>query len=186
MTARGKPFGQDEPLVVEFVDAEDPAAVSAQTSASCQPAACPDRFSKENRRRLSGAGLRTFVRIADLWELSPRQRRLILGSPAASTYRGWLAAAAAHRDLTLPVDVLIRISAVLGIHAMLGIIYLDAGQPLAWLQAPCPAMPFGGRTPMEVMTDGSFAGVMAVRGYIDAAIPWNAAAAGHGRHRVFR
>lgn len=157
MIASNDPPGGDGLMVVKSVDGKNAAA-------------CPHRFSMQNRGRLSGPGLRTFERIADLWELTPRQRRLILGSPAASTYKGWLAAAA-NQDLALSVDVLMRMSAVLGIHAMLGIIYLDAGQPLAWLRAPCPTMPFMGRSPLEILTDGTFSGVMAVRNFLDEAIP---------------
>src|SRR3546814_1243839 len=73
------------------------------------------RFAPANRRRLSGAGLRTFLAIADLWSLTEEQRRLILGYPARSTYRGWVKKAREHRDITLSVDALMRISAILGI-----------------------------------------------------------------------
>src|ERR1700682_3680042 len=74
------------------------------------------RFAPANRRRLSGPGLRTFLAIADLWGLTEEQRRLVLGLRARSTYRNWVKMVREHRDLTLGVDVLIRISAVLGIH----------------------------------------------------------------------
>src|SRR3546814_13199955 len=59
------------------------------------------RFAPANRRRLSGAGLRTFLAIADLWSLTEEQRRLILGYPARSTYRGGVKKAREHRDHTL-------------------------------------------------------------------------------------
>ena len=48
-----------------------------------------DRHSPGNRRRLGGPGLRTFVRIADLWHLDEDQRRLVLGLPDGATYRMW-------------------------------------------------------------------------------------------------
>ncbi|HEY0420313.1 MAG TPA: antitoxin Xre-like helix-turn-helix domain-containing protein, partial [Acetobacteraceae bacterium] len=46
-------------------------------------------FSGENRRRLSGPGMRTFLNIADLWGLSEAERLRVLGFPGRSTYHGW-------------------------------------------------------------------------------------------------
>src|SRR4029077_3129840 len=74
-----------------------------------------------NRRRLSGPGLRSFLAIADLWGLTEEQRRLVLGLPSRSTYHAWVKTVREHGDITLGVDVLLRISAMLGIHQALGI-----------------------------------------------------------------
>lgn len=83
------------------------------------------RFVRANRRRLSGPGLRTFLAIAALWGLTDEQRRLILGYPARSTYRAWVKKARKHRDITLSGDVLMRISAILGIYKGLRILFAD-------------------------------------------------------------
>ena len=74
------------------------------------------RFSPANRRRLSGPGLRTFLSIADLWGLTEDERLLVLGLPSRSTYYNWIKAVREHRDITLDLDMLTRISAVLGVH----------------------------------------------------------------------
>src|SRR5262245_36146586 len=74
------------------------------------------RFAPANRRRLSAPALRTFLAIADLWGLSEEERRLVLGYPSRSTYHHWAKLAREHRDITLDVDVLMRLSAVFGIH----------------------------------------------------------------------
>src|SRR6201990_814808 len=79
------------------------------------------RFAPANRRRLSAPALRTFLAIADLWGLTEEQRLLILGYPSRSTYHSWCKQAREHGAFTLDVDVLTRISAVLGIHQGLGI-----------------------------------------------------------------
>src|SRR5260370_24371706 len=79
------------------------------------------RFAPANRRRLSAPALRTFLAIADLWGLTEEQRLLILGYPSRSTYHNWCKQAREHGAFTLDVDVLTRISAVLGIHQGLGI-----------------------------------------------------------------
>jgi hypothetical protein len=83
------------------------------------------RFAPANRKRLSGPGLRTFLNIADRWSLTHDQRRLILGSPSQSTYTGWCGRARRKQPLMLSVDVLMRISAVLGIHQALGVLFPD-------------------------------------------------------------
>ena len=129
-----------------------------------------DRYSLENRRRLSGPGLRTFVRIADLWGLDEEQRRLVLELPDESTYQAWLEAAREHRDLELPVDVLMRISAVLGIHQALGVLHAHEDYGVAWLQGANSASPFGGRTPLDLMLDGSLEGLLTMRRLLDALV----------------
>lgn len=128
-----------------------------------------DRFSVPNRRRLSGPALRTFTAIADLWRLDEGERLLVLGLPSRSTYYGWLKAAREHQDVTLGVDVLTRISVVLGIHQALGILHADEPDGIAWLRRPHRAPLFGGQPPLALVTGGTQDGLMAVRRFLDAA-----------------
>src|ERR1700675_4500315 len=81
------------------------------------------RFAPANRRRLSAPALRTFLAIADLWGLAEEQRLLVLGYPSRSTYHNWCKQAREHGAFTLDVDVLTRISAILGIHRGLVILF---------------------------------------------------------------
>lgn len=127
------------------------------------------RFATANRRRLSGPGLRAFVAIADLWGLTEEQRRLILGYPARSTYQGWIKKARERRDITLSVDVLMRISAVLGIYKGLRILFADDDRAVEWLQRPHKARIFGGAPPIELVTSGKQDAVLTVRRFLDAA-----------------
>lgn len=129
----------------------------------------PDRFSPANRRRLSGPGLRTFLAIADLWGLNEEQRRLILGYPSRSTYHAWAKAAREHRDFTLDVDILTRISAVLGIHQALGVLEESEQAAIGWLRSPNHARIFGGLPPLRLVTSGLQDGLMTVRRFLDAA-----------------
>src|ERR1700742_953666 len=94
------------------------------------------RFDPANRRRLSAPALRTFLAIADLWGLSEEQRRLVLGYPSRSTYHNWCRQAREHGAFTLDVDVLTRISAVLGIHQPLGILFPTEQLGVEWLRTP--------------------------------------------------
>jgi hypothetical protein len=127
------------------------------------------RFAPENRRRLSAPGLRSFMAIADLWGLNEEQRRLILGMPSRSTFHAWMKAAREHRDVTLDVDVLTRISAVLGIHQALGVLNAEEADAVAWLRRPHLAPVFGGQPPLALVVSGAQDGLLQVRRFLDAA-----------------
>src|SRR5262249_25604712 len=103
------------------------------------------RFDPANRRRLSPPALRTFLAIAYLWGLTEELRRRGLGHPSRSTYHSWCRRARAHGPVTLDVDVLTRISALLGIHQALGILFPDEQAGISWLRGPHQGLPFGGQ-----------------------------------------
>lgn len=136
---------------------------------AAQPVLDPDRFSVESRRRLSAPGLRTFSAIADQWGLTEEQRRLVLGVPPRSTYQSWTKSAREHRDVTLDVDVLTRISAVLGIHQALGILHATEREGVEWLRGPHAAIVFGGNPPLQLVTSGIQDDLLTVRRFLDAA-----------------
>ncbi len=121
-----------------------------------------------DRARLSGPALRTFVNIAREWDLSERDRLVVLGQPGRSTYHGWLAKAQAGDAIALPLDTLLRISAVLGIYKALKLIFLRNGEDRAWLRAAIDGPAFAGRPPMALITAGSQDGILLVRRYLDA------------------
>lgn len=127
------------------------------------------RFAPANRKRLSAPALRTFLAIADLWSLSEEQRRLILGYPSRSTYHNWCKQAREHGAITLDVDVLTRISAVLGIHQALGILFPSEQDGIDWLRGPHDALVFGGRPPLDLITSGAQDGLLTVRRFLDGA-----------------
>ncbi len=127
------------------------------------------RFAPANRRRLSAPALRTFLAIADLWGLTEEQRRLMLGYPSRSTYHNWCKQAREHGAFTLDVDVLIRISATLGIHQALGILFVEERQGIDWLRTPHHAAVFGGQSPLAVATSGTQDGLLTVRRFLDGA-----------------
>ncbi|QCI67442.1 MbcA/ParS/Xre antitoxin family protein [Phreatobacter stygius] len=146
---------------------------SALSSAQPTPAGPqrldPKRFDTASRRRLSAPGLRAFLVISDLWGLTEAQRRLALGLPSRSTYHHWAKAVREHRDITLDVDVLLRISAVLGVHQALGVLFAGEHDQVAWLRGPHQALVFGGRPPLDLITSGTQDGILTVRRFLDAA-----------------
>ena len=127
------------------------------------------RFAPANRRRLSAPALRTFLAIADLWGLTEEQRLLILGYPSRSTYHNWCKQARKHGTFTLDVDVLMRISAVLGIHRGLGTLFPTEQLGVEWLRTRHSAVVFGGRPPLDLVTCGSQDGLLSVRRFLDGA-----------------
>lgn len=127
------------------------------------------RFAPANRKRLSAPALRTFLAIADLWRLTEEQRLLILGFPSRSTYQSWCKQAREHGAITLDVDVLTRISAVLGIHQALQILFPAEQDGVAWLRMPHQATVFGGHPPLDIVTGGTLDGLLTVRRFLDAA-----------------
>lgn len=128
-----------------------------------------EMFAPARRRQVSGPGLRTFVTLADLWDLSETQRLRILGSPARSTYYNWVRAAQQHRDLTLDFDILVRISAVLGIWSALRILHDTEDAAIAWLRGPHRGLVFGGQAPLDLMASGTQDALLATRRFLDAA-----------------
>jgi hypothetical protein len=127
------------------------------------------RFAPANRRRLSAPALRTFLAIVDLWRLTEAQRLLILGYPSRSTYHNWCKLARAHGAFTLDVDVLTRISAILGIHQGLKSLFPTEPLGVEWLRTPHNAVVFGGRPPLDLVTSGSQDGLLVVRRFLDGA-----------------
>lgn len=127
------------------------------------------RFAPANRRRLSPPALRTFLAIADLWGLTEEQRRLVLGYPSRSTYHNWCKQAREHGAFTLDLDVLMRISAMLGIHQALGILFGEERLGIDWLRTPHRATVFGGQSPLALVTSGTQDGLFTVRRFLDGA-----------------
>src|SRR5262249_1590491 len=107
-----------------------------------------DRFRPTRRRELSGPGLRTFLNIADKWQLSEPERLRILGMPSRSTFHNWVAKARKGSEITLSVDELMRISLVLGIHKALMIIFVRKDDANQWLHSSNSGPVFGGQTPL--------------------------------------
>lgn len=121
-----------------------------------------------DRKRLSGAAIRSFVNISNLWGLTEKEKLVILGAPARSTFHSWVSKATKKQSITLPLDVLLRISATLGIHKAISIIFHNKEQGIKWLASPNAGIAFGGQSPKEMMLSGTQDGLMQVRRYLDA------------------
>jgi hypothetical protein len=121
-----------------------------------------------DRRRVSGPGFRAFLNIMERWKLPEEDRLRILGRPSRSTYHLWASKARDGAGLALPLDTLIRVSAVLGIHKALQILFRDDGEGIGWLKGPNKGVVFGGQSPLTLVTSGTQDGIMLVRRHLDA------------------
>ncbi|MGL5115858.1 MAG: MbcA/ParS/Xre antitoxin family protein, partial [Beijerinckiaceae bacterium] len=85
------------------------------------------------------------------------------------TYHNWTRAVREHRDITLDLDALLRLSAVLGVHQALQVLHGTEADGIAWLRRPNLAIVFGGQTPLDLLTSGSQDAILTVRRFLDAA-----------------
>ena len=117
-----------------------------------------------DRESLSGPALRTFFRIAQLWNLSNDEQMILLGISARSTYYKWKK----NTDVVLSRDTLERISYIVGIYRSLQILLPDKKLADEWLKRPNSAPLFDGRSALDLMMSGRVADLFVVRQYLDA------------------
>jgi uncharacterized protein (DUF2384 family) len=116
-------------------------------------------------RNLGPAGLTTFFRIAELWELTADQQMTLLGITSPSTYYKWKKTP----PRRLSPDMLERISYLFGIYKALQILLPNERQADTWVRRPNTNALFGGRPPLERMLSGQVADLYVVRRHLDAA-----------------
>jgi len=115
------------------------------------------------RRKISGPAIRTFLNVAQAWRLSNEDARALLGWPPESTFYKYKAGQVG----TLPYDMLMRISLVLGIYKALHILYAEADLADRWVKLPNNNPFFGGRPALALMTEGGMDGLYQVRRLLD-------------------
>ena len=122
-----------------------------------------DLSKKDVLKRLSPAGVRAFLKIAELWDLRDEDARQLLGGMSNGTFYVLKKAG----DRALDQDRLTRISFLTGIFKALNILY---GKKLAdrWVQLPNSNPMFGGDTPLKYMVKGGVPAMLRVRQLLDA------------------
>ena len=106
----------------------------------------PKTFSQSE---LAGAGLRTYNRIAEAWELGPEERSTLIGLDESS-----YAAALADPGL-LSEQSLQRIGLAIDIYGGLHTIFADPGIAVTWIRRANSGVLFDGRPALELMLTGS-------------------------------
>lgn len=116
----------------------------------------------------SGPGLRTFFQIMEAWAAAPDTAMAMLGVPRATYYK-WKRNPDSAR---LSRDQLERVSYVLGIYKALQILLPSPGNANSWVSRPNDSSVFGGRPPIEIMSQGQVADLYRVRQFLDAERGW--------------
>ncbi|TWB42577.1 MbcA/ParS/Xre antitoxin family protein [Nitrospirillum pindoramense] len=127
-----------------------------------------ENLTRTDFRRVSAPGMRAFLAIATSWGLTLGERINVLGKPGKSTYGRWVSKARSGADLTLPLDVLLRISAVLGIYRSLRTVFARDEDGLEWLRCPNTSPLFGGQPPLALVINATQDGIILVRRHLDA------------------
>jgi hypothetical protein len=138
----------------------------SQKTSSANVAVTPpeDRTKPAVRKRMSGPAIRSFFKIAERWDLDNQEQIALLGSPAQSTFYKYKGGDVG----TLSLDVLTRISLVLGIFRNLRILFPDFALADRWVKLPNTNPIFGGKTPVQLMAQGEMDSLYRVRRLLDA------------------
>lgn len=107
------------------------------------------------------AGLRTVRNIAVVWGLTAHEEALLLRPQIADTL-----AQSTHALWPAHKEALDRLSAILGIYASLE--NLLPSRSATWIRANNDAIPFYGRSALELMMSDKLDDVISVRRYLDA------------------
>lgn len=114
--------------------------------------------------QMSRAAFQAFFGITEDWGLTADEQNTLLGSlPRSSFYR-----LRASKSANATVDMLDRISYVMGIHKALRILLPDLNDVARWIHQPNKAPLFGGRSALEKMLSGHMQDLAELRRYLDA------------------
>lgn len=122
--------------------------------------------SQGSATRLAQVALKIFFGIAEEWQLSTKEQRILLGDLPEATYFKWKSTLNAKPGR----DILERISHLQNIYKALRIIFPTLEQATAWPRKPNAA--FGGKSALEVMLNGSILDLARVHDYVDGARGW--------------
>lgn len=118
---------------------------------------------KRKREDLAGPGVRAFLKLQDVWELSDRDAQRLLGDVSRTTLHNWKK----NPPTTVSRDTLERISYLLAIFKGLQILLPQKEQADAWIKKHNAA--FGEQSPLERMLAGNVSDLLEVRQYVDHA-----------------
>jgi hypothetical protein len=136
-----------------------------QTSRNAAPLNVPHdrRRDPKIRRKMSGPAMRTFLNVATAWSLNVEEQRALLGWPPESTFYKHKSGDVG----TLPYDMLIRISLVLGIYKDLHLLYPERDLADRWLKLPNSNPLFGGEPALVFLMSGGMDALYQVRRLLD-------------------
>lgn len=122
----------------------------------------------QERTRLAGIGMPAFVRLSELWGLTPVEQAILLGASSPEQCSGWLDGDVEDAG----EELLYRLSYMLGIYKALQMLGADTDGGRRWLRGANQSAAFDGASPLDRMLRGEFGDLAAVREYLDAQFEW--------------
>jgi hypothetical protein len=106
---------------------------------------------------------RAMIRLFENWGITDAEASALLGDLSPRTFQRWKTGQYGRAG----VDLVARMSNLLGIHKALRLLFNDAERGYRWVRAANAA--FGGKSALTVMLGGQITDLMRVRRYLDAA-----------------
>ncbi|MBG0809927.1 DUF2384 domain-containing protein [Methylosinus sp. H3A] len=128
------------------------------------PPTPPNLADAATRERLTPAAVEGVVRLAEIWRLTSAEVCALLGGASERT---WFRMKKGQWSGALSQDTLTRVSALVGIFKGLRLLF---SEPLSdeWVRLPNKGPLYGGRRPLDAMTEGGIPKMLEVRRHIDA------------------
>jgi hypothetical protein len=105
---------------------------------------------------------RAIIRLFDHWAITDQEASVLLGDVSPRTFQRWKVGQYGRAG----VDLVARMSNLLGIHKALRLLFSDAQRGYGWVRRANSM--FGGRSALDVMLGGQITDLMRVRRYLDA------------------
>ncbi len=112
----------------------------------------------------SGALIKTYLKVAQLWKLTLAEQTAFLGMPENSgLYTSWKNIPS---SANLDKDKLVKLTLLLAIYKDLQTLYPENEKVNQWLRTAMSDAPFAGLTPIESLKTGQIANLLLVRQYL--------------------
>jgi hypothetical protein len=105
---------------------------------------------------------RAIIRLFDHWGITDHEASVLLGDLSPRTYQRWKAGQYGRAG----VDIVTRMSNLIGIHKALRLLFTDPARGYGWVRASNST--FGGKSALAIMFGGQITDIMRVRRYLDA------------------
>jgi Protein of unknown function (DUF2384) len=105
---------------------------------------------------------RAIIRLFEHWGITDNEASIVLGDVSPRTFQRWKVGQYGRAG----VDLIARMSNLLGIHKALRMLFSDPVRGYRWVRAANDA--FGGKSALNIMLAGQITDLMRVRRYLDA------------------
>lgn len=113
---------------------------------------------------LVDTGIKAFFLITQEWGLNHAQQRILLGNPSAKCYREWKAGKI--NTCTIPIDLLDRLSHLLGIYKSLKIMH-SPGNQKRFLHNRSHVAHFFNKSPLDCILSGDLVALADLNQYLN-------------------